>query len=346
MKVFISSVVRGFEQLRAAAKSAVEALDMKPIMSEHFGARTYSSEHACLTEVDQCDIFVLILGANYGYEPEPGLSVTQQEFRQAVSRRKPILVFIQQTEFDEKQAVFVNEVSDYKLGFFRVSFSGPQELLMAIIQGLTRMEKSKSSVPEKDFLERLNGASSSRVYGGHSYAPRAEFAFLPQPIENHAVHEASRRRDDIFQSLHSLGLATLKQGYTDWDDKSFTGLKSGDTTWRIFDDGLLLIEKDASVPVQGHSGGLYFVSPTHLSKLLLSCFQVAAFGSGWYRITLKNLEMAKLEEAPATMPTSYSMPIHREKAVSESRLFIPATQPMAELWVQESITRMARSLAF
>lgn len=34
-------------------------------MSEHFGARTYSSEHACLTEVDQCDVFVLILGANY-----------------------------------------------------------------------------------------------------------------------------------------------------------------------------------------------------------------------------------------------------------------------------------------
>lgn len=76
MKVFISSVVRGFEQFRAAAKDAVEALDMKPVMSEHFGARTYSSVHACLTEVDQCDVFVLILGANYGYEPEPGLSVS------------------------------------------------------------------------------------------------------------------------------------------------------------------------------------------------------------------------------------------------------------------------------
>lgn len=100
MKVFISSVVRGFEQFRAAAKDAVETLDMKPVMSEHFGARTYSSEHACLTEVDQCDVYILILGANYGYEPQPGLSVTQQEFHQAVSKRKPILVFIQQTDFD------------------------------------------------------------------------------------------------------------------------------------------------------------------------------------------------------------------------------------------------------
>ncbi|WP_434588843.1 DUF4062 domain-containing protein [Pseudomonas sp. R4-76] len=104
MKVFISSVVRGFEQFRAAAKDAVETLDMKPVMSEHFGARAYSSEHACLTEVDQCDIYILILGANYGYELQPGLSVTQQEFHQAVSKRKPILVFIQQTSCDAQKS--------------------------------------------------------------------------------------------------------------------------------------------------------------------------------------------------------------------------------------------------
>lgn len=346
MKVFISSVVRGFEPFRAAAKGAVEALDMTPVMSEHFGARTYSSEHACLTEVDQCDVYVLILGANYGYEPQPGLSVTQQEFRQAVSRRKPILVFIQQIEFDEKQAVFVNEVSDYKLGYFRASFSDPQELLTAIIQGLTRMGKAKSSAPEKEFLERLNEASNSRAYGNHSYAPRLEFAFLPQPTEQHALHQASQRRDEVFQKLHTLGLAKLKQGYTDWDDKSFTGMKSGDTTWRVFDDGLLLMEADASAPVEGRSVGLYFVSPSHLSKQLLSCFEMAAFGSGWYSITLRNLEMAKIEEPPATTPTSYSMPMRREKAVSESYLFIPATRPMAEQWVQEGIARMARNLAY
>ncbi|KPW17114.1 Uncharacterized protein ALO83_03115 [Pseudomonas cannabina pv. alisalensis] len=346
MKVFISSVIKGFKDFRDAAKDAVETLDMRPIMSEHFGARAYSSEHACLTEVDQCDVYILILGANYGYESEPGLSVTQQEFRQAVSKRKPILVFVQQTDFDEKQAVFVNEVSDYKQGYFRASFSEPQELLRAIIQGLSRMEKSKSSFSERAFHERITEASSSRSYGTHSYAPRFEFAFLPQPTEQHAVHVASQRRDDAFQNFHKLGLAKLKQGYEDWDDKAFTGLKSGDTTWQVFDDGLVLIEADASVPVEGRSVGLYFVSPSHLSKLLLSCFEVAAFGSGWYRITLKNLDMAKVEEPPVTAPTSYSMPMQREKTVSESHLFIPATRAMSEQWVQEAIARMARSLTY
>lgn len=346
MKVFISSVVRGFEHFRAAAEDAVETLDMKPIMSEHFGARTYSSEHACLTEVDQCDVYILILGSNYGYEPEPGMSVTQQEFRQAVSKRKPILVFIQQTDFDPKQAVFVNEVSDYKQGYFRAAFSEPQELLKAIIQGLSRMDKAKSSLPETAFLERISETSNTRSSWSHSYAPHLEFAFLPQPIGQHVVHGTAQRRDEIFQNFASLGLAKFKDGYEDWDDRLFTGFKSGDTSWRVFDDGLMLLETDASVPIEGRTPGLYFVSPTRLKTLILSCFEVASFDSGWYRIALKNLTMAKIEEPPAIAPSSYSMPMRRQEVVSESRLFIPATRPMAEQWAQESIVRMARSLDY
>ncbi|WP_235208895.1 hypothetical protein [Pseudomonas savastanoi] len=116
--------------------------------------------------------------------------------------------------------MFVNEVSDY----IRASFSDPQELLKAIVQGLSRMEKSKNSLPEKAFHERIMEASGARSYSGHS-APKLEFAFLPQPVEQHAVHGTTQRRDDIFQSLHNLGLAKFKQGYEEWDDRSFTGLK-------------------------------------------------------------------------------------------------------------------------
>lgn len=346
MKVFISSVVRGFEEFRSAAKDAVETLDLRPIMSEYFGARPYSSQQACLTEVDQCDVYLLILGANYGYEQEPGVSVTQQEFRQAISRRKPILVFIQQTEFDDKQAAFVNEVSDYKQGFFRASFSDPAELTKTVIQGLSRMEKAKNAISEKGFLERISAASATRAYGSNSYSPMLEFAFLPQPPQQHIVHSASQRRDEIFQTLHQLGLAQLRKGYEDWDDKTFTGLKSSDTSWRIFDDGLVIIEADASIPQPQHSVGLYFVPPSRLIQMFTACFQVATEGSGWYRIGLKNLDMAKIEEPPAQAPRSYTMPMRRDKAVYESQLFIPATRPAFERWAQESIARMARSLEY
>lgn len=346
MKVFISSVVQGFKEFRSAAKDAVETLDLSPIMSEHFGARPYSSQQACLTEIDQCDVYLLILGAHYGYEQEPNISVTQQEFRQAIFRRKPILVFVQKTNFDDKQVVFVNEVSDYKQGFFRASFSDAAELTKLIIQGLSRLEKAKNAISEKEFLDRFSTASITRAYGTSSYAPKLEFAFLPQPAQQHMVHSASRRRDEIFQTLHQLGLAQLRKGYEDWDDKTFTGLKSGDTSWRVFEDGLVIIEADANVPQPQHSIGLYFVPPSRLIQLFAACFEVATGGSGWYRIGLSNLEMAKIEEPPTQALQSYSMPMRRDKTVYETQLFIPATTPAFERWAQESVIRMARSLEY
>jgi len=78
----------------------------------------------------------------------------------------------------------------------------------------------------------------------------------------------------------------------------------------------------------------------------MSCFEVVEFHNGRYRIALKNLDMAKVEDPPLTTPTSYSMPLRGNKVVSESCLFIPATRPMAEQWVRESIERIERNLAY
>jgi hypothetical protein len=208
------------------------------------------------------------------------------------------------------------------------------------------MEKEKNAISEKEFLERISAASATRAYGSNSYSPKFEFAFLPQPAQHHMMHAASQHRDDIFHTLHQLGLAQLRKGYEDWDDKTFTGLKSGDTSWRIFDDGLVIIEADASVPQAQHSVGLYFVPPSRLIQMFTACFQVATEGSGWYRIGLKNLDMAKTEEAPAQALRSYTMPMRRDKTVYESQLFIPATRPTFERWAQESIARIARALQF
>ncbi|WP_460060479.1 DUF4062 domain-containing protein [Pseudomonas sp. S2_A05] len=39
MKVFVSSVVGGFEQYRAAARKAITLLEHAPVMCEELGAR-------------------------------------------------------------------------------------------------------------------------------------------------------------------------------------------------------------------------------------------------------------------------------------------------------------------
>jgi hypothetical protein len=39
MKIFVSSVVGGFEPCRAAARRAIETVDASPVMCETFGAK-------------------------------------------------------------------------------------------------------------------------------------------------------------------------------------------------------------------------------------------------------------------------------------------------------------------
>ncbi len=48
-----------FAECRKAAKKAVEIMGHRPVMSEDFGARTYSPEKACITEVETSDVLSL-----------------------------------------------------------------------------------------------------------------------------------------------------------------------------------------------------------------------------------------------------------------------------------------------
>ncbi len=83
MKVFISSVVSGFESFRDAAAAGIEALGYTVIRSEDFGAVAASSQQTCLEGVRVADVVVLLLGARYGFLQPAGLSATHEEYREA-----------------------------------------------------------------------------------------------------------------------------------------------------------------------------------------------------------------------------------------------------------------------
>lgn len=62
-----------------------------------------------MTEVDQADIVVLILGAEFGYQTSSGESVTQQEFRRAKAGGKPILAFLQERQLRGSSKIFAGK---------------------------------------------------------------------------------------------------------------------------------------------------------------------------------------------------------------------------------------------
>jgi len=59
--VFVSSVQVGYEDVRAAARRAIEAMHMRVLMAEGVGARATSPHRALLDLVAEADIFLLIL---------------------------------------------------------------------------------------------------------------------------------------------------------------------------------------------------------------------------------------------------------------------------------------------
>ncbi|WP_256349745.1 DUF4062 domain-containing protein, partial [Pseudomonas gingeri] len=141
-------VVRNFESYRTAAKKAVTLLGHVPVTCEDFGARPYSSQEACMTEVEQADVVVLVLGADFGFRTASGESVTQQEFRRARAADKPILAFLHDVDVEGLQQEFRWEVSDYVDGLFRATFVNEQELSDGIVRALNQLNTNRSAVSE------------------------------------------------------------------------------------------------------------------------------------------------------------------------------------------------------
>jgi hypothetical protein len=84
MKIFVSSLIRGFDSFRAAARAAAKTLRHEAIMAKDFSAQPHSPQIACLKGLREPDLVVLVLGAKYGVPRVPlGLSPTHEEYFEA-----------------------------------------------------------------------------------------------------------------------------------------------------------------------------------------------------------------------------------------------------------------------
>jgi hypothetical protein len=147
VKVFISSVIAGMEEYRAAAREAAESLGYTVIAAEDFGASPSSPQQVCLAGVRDADVVVLLLGARYGTPQSSGLSPTHEEYHEARGR-KPVLVFVQTgvtREPDEEK--LVDEASGWEGGQYRQPFDSPASLRATVTRALHQWELSQQAGP-------------------------------------------------------------------------------------------------------------------------------------------------------------------------------------------------------
>ncbi len=121
-RIFISSVMCGYENFRDAAGDGIRQAGCKAVRAEDFPAATASPRNSCLDGVRSADAVVLLLGQRYGFVGPSGLAVTEEEYEEARKNHTPILVFLEYGKRDAKQQEFVNKVQGYVDGHWRKVF--------------------------------------------------------------------------------------------------------------------------------------------------------------------------------------------------------------------------------
>ncbi len=94
-KVMISSTARDLPEHRKEVMDACLRQGMFPTMMEHLPASDDEAVGASLKLVDEADIYVGIFAHRYGYVPKGhDISVTEMEYKRAVERKIPCLIFV------------------------------------------------------------------------------------------------------------------------------------------------------------------------------------------------------------------------------------------------------------
>ena len=276
MKVFISSVIHGYEEYREAAAEGVEVLGYEVSRSEDFSARPDTPQQACLSEVRASDVVILLLGERYGTKQKSGLSATQEEYNEAKRSNKPVLVFIEsniKTEFD--QAEFIKKVDSWTSGHLVKKFSDSEQLKIQITTSLHQLTLQQTKlILEDDANERAKNLLS--VYN-INYQPRLLFGLVVSPQKQ--IFRPSDLDGPSFRNkIHSCGengdfpILNREQISVEYRNKALV-IRQSFGLLSINQQGDIYIAQDLSKNNLSHINGLPVIIEEQVKSRLYSCLQ-------------------------------------------------------------------------
>ncbi|WP_133540835.1 DUF4062 domain-containing protein [Microbacterium sp. BK668] len=127
LRVFVSSTLKELEPERRAVRSAVESLQLAPVMFE-LGARPHPPRDLYRSYLAQSDVFVGIYGERYGWVA-PGETVSGLEDEYALSGSLPHLMYVKQPapQREDRLDGLLDRIRNDDLSSYK-SFSTPEEL--------------------------------------------------------------------------------------------------------------------------------------------------------------------------------------------------------------------------
>jgi len=158
-RVFISSVQSEFASERQMLfnylmSDALLGKFFEPFIFENTPALNADPAAVFLGEVENCDIYIGLLGEKYGHEDAAGISPTEREYDLATELRKTRLVYIKKVaNRDKKESALIDKMEK---DVVRKSFSEADELKTVIYASLIRYLEENEVIRVSPFDATFN----------------------------------------------------------------------------------------------------------------------------------------------------------------------------------------------
>jgi len=173
-KIFISGAQKELKEERRAVKEFVRE---DVLLSEYFDvflfedspATSKSAQTAYIEEVRKSDIYIGILGQQYGGAGKVKISPTEAEFHEAKAKHKEILIYIKgQNTVDKRREAgmqkLITEIKNPKAGYSYRRFENTDELTDLVYESLISFLKEKGEIGKAGFDQRIcEGAKLSDI---------------------------------------------------------------------------------------------------------------------------------------------------------------------------------------
>jgi hypothetical protein len=314
-RVFVSSVVTGFEDYRRAAKEGILAAGGEPILvNEDFPSISDSSRNACLDAVASSDALALVIGERGGWKAPSGRFVIEEEYDEAVRRGIPLYVFLQDVARDPETDRFVKKVSDYVLGRFRTSFGTPEELREAAKKALGTLGPARTRMVGSAITDALKGKSEHSQYPSLRLAigsTRAEelvdpLSLFREEFQDEMIKIGTTKPHPIF-GLRKEKTAEVKNGslvITQRDEHSSHGSR-WESRFVIGASGVIIAETSIGERAESSSYGLSTTMMVQVKDLTAAGQSLFQFANGVLEFVDQFLRHRQLEYNVAVNSLGY-----------------------------------------
>ncbi len=156
-RVFVSSTCYDLKYIRENLRFFIKTIGYDPILSEDgsvfFNPKMHTHQ-ACLAEVPNCQIFILVIGGRYGSLIKKGsTSITNAEYMEAVKLKIPIFTLVEQAVYSDHY-VYTNNRHNKEVDITKIIYPSVDNIKIFDFIDQVRLNTIDNAiVPFKDFSD-------------------------------------------------------------------------------------------------------------------------------------------------------------------------------------------------